>query len=85
MKTITITISFDEEKITALRLYLEQKGLTIESEITTSLEALYTKTVPTNVRDFINLRAGISKPTEKKKNSKLPVTTESPQDRSENQ
>ena len=58
MKTATITISYDEEKLAALRLYLGQKNQTVEEELLTATDSLYTKTVPNNVREFIDLRAG---------------------------
>lgn len=58
MKTATITISYDEEKLAALRLYLGQKNQTVEEELTDAVDSLYTKTVPGNVREFIDLRAG---------------------------
>ena len=58
MKTATITISYDEEKLTALRLYLGQKNQTVEEELLSATDNLYTKTVPNNVREFIDLRAG---------------------------
>ena len=58
MKTATITISYDEEKLTALRLYLSQKNQTVEEELLSATDSLYTKTVPNNVREFIDLRAG---------------------------
>ena len=80
MKKATITLSYDEEKLAALRLYLEQKGQTLESELTVSMEILYAKTVPTNVRDFIDLRAGMPNTTEKKKKPKPVAPTEFPQD-----
>lgn len=58
MKKTTIPISFDEEKTVALKLYLEQKGMKMEDELVKSVEALYMKTVPAGVRDFIELRSG---------------------------
>ena len=58
MKKTTIPISFDEEKTAALKLYLEQKGMKMEDELAKSVEALYMKTVPAGVRDFIELRSG---------------------------
>lgn len=58
MKKTQITISFDEEKTAALKLYLEQKGMKVEDELAKSVEALYMKTVPAGVRDFIGLRSG---------------------------
>lgn len=62
MKKTTIPISFDEEKAAALKLYLEQKGMKIEDELAKSVEALYMKTVPAGVRDFIDLRSGNGSP-----------------------
>ena len=58
MKKVTITISFDEEKLSALKMYLAQKDLKVESELERSLDALYTKTVPAGVRDFIEMKSG---------------------------
>ena len=70
MKKINISISYDEEKLHALRLYLEQKGQTVEGELTAAAEVLYHKTVPTGVREFLDLRSGTpAKPAEKKKKS----------------
>ena len=60
----TITVSYEDEKLSALKMYLEQKGLTVEGEMEKSLDSLYAKTVPAGVRDFISLRTGV---TEKKK------------------
>lgn len=58
MKKTNITISFDEEKTAALKLYLEQKNMKMEEELVKAVEVLYTKTVPSGVRDFIDLRSG---------------------------
>ena len=38
MKTATITISFDEEKLNALKLYLDQKGVKTEDELAKALD-----------------------------------------------
>lgn len=58
MKNAAITLSYDEEKVTALKLYLEQKDSTVEVEMGKALDALYAKTVPAGVRDFIGMRSG---------------------------
>lgn len=58
MKKAVITINFDEEKTAALKLYLEQKGSSVEKELAKSLETLFTKSVPAGVREFIALRSG---------------------------
>ena len=62
MKKATVTITVDEEKLTALKLYLGQKDQQVETELEKAIDALYQKTVPAGVREFIDLRAGISVP-----------------------
>lgn len=54
----TITISFDEEKLNALKMYLGQKNTQAEKELEKALETLYTKTVPAGVREFIDMKSG---------------------------
>ena len=58
MKKTNVTISFDEDKLTALRLYMEQKDLQLEDELTKAMEGFYGKHVPANVREFIEMRSG---------------------------
>lgn len=58
MKKANITISFDEEKLTALRLYMEQKELRLEDELVKAVENFYGRYVPANVRGFIDMRSG---------------------------
>ena len=58
MKKTTVTISYDEEKVKALRLYLEMKGCKLEDEITKIIDTLYTKTVPAGVREYIGMSFG---------------------------
>ena len=58
MKKIPITISFDEEKTTATRLYMQQKNMKLEEELIKAMEVLYNKSVPMGVRDFIEMRTG---------------------------
>ncbi len=73
MKKATVMITMDEEKLTALRLYLSQKDQQVETELERAAEALYQKTVPAGVREFIDLRAGISVPgsRESKRNRRI--------------
>ena len=63
MKKINIAIAFDEEKLTALKMYLGQKNMTVEKELEKALDALYGKTVPAGVREYLALRT--ETPTEK--------------------
>ena len=56
MKKTTVNISFDEEKTSALKLYLDQKETSVEAELEKALDVLYAKVVPSGVREFIDLR-----------------------------
>lgn len=71
MKTATISISFDEEKLNALKLYLDQKGAKTEDELVKALDVLYTKTVPAGVREFIDMRSGVTPKAPAQKTKKL--------------
>ena len=50
-----IIITMENEKLSALKMYTEQKGSTVEEELTKYTEQMYSKTVPQNVRDFIDM------------------------------
>jgi hypothetical protein len=56
MKKSNITISYDEEKLNAIRLFLTQKNLDLDTELTGVLDSLFKKHVPSSVRDFLELK-----------------------------
>ena len=58
MRKTTLSISVDEEKAKALRLYLERKDSKLEDEIIELFETLYTKIVPAGVREYIGMANG---------------------------
>ena len=53
----TITVSINEEKLSAIEMYLGQKDTTLAAELDKYVEQTYTKVVPQNVRDFIDMIA----------------------------
>lgn len=53
MKETVIQLRTEQEKITALRIYLAEKEGGIEKELTDYVESLYRKYVPANVREYI--------------------------------
>ena len=53
----SVTVSIESEKLTALEMYLGQKNMKLSDELEKFAEQLYTKTVPQNVRDFIEMSA----------------------------
>ena len=51
-----VTFDFDSDKMKALKLYADQKGVSIETELEQSAETLYQKLVPGNVKAFIAMK-----------------------------
>ena len=58
MKKITVSISCDEEKLSALKMYLAQKEMQVETELEKAFDTLYSKTVLAGVREFIDMNPG---------------------------
>ena len=57
----------------ALKLYLKQKDMNLDAELTKSLDTLFNKTVPSGVREFISMKSESYAQTSKKevKNNEL--------------
>ncbi len=53
----TITITLDDAKISALKMYLDMKKTSLDEQLSNYAEQLYGKVVPQNVRDFIDMTA----------------------------
>lgn len=57
MKKTIVNVSFEDQKLFAAKLYMEQKGLSFEDEMSKAADALYGKYVPANVREFLEMSA----------------------------
>lgn len=53
MRKINLTVPYEEEKVKALRWYLDQKGAKLEEELVKAVDTLFQKNVPANVRNYI--------------------------------
>ena len=51
----SVTVNVNEEKLSAIEMYLEQKSTTLAAELDKYIEQLYSKVVPQNVRDYIEM------------------------------
>ena len=79
MKQVNLTITFDEEKLSALKRYMGKKELDLEHEMTDALVKLYEKYVPAPVREYIDESdAPTSAPVKPKRTAKpaMPKPTE---------
>ena len=63
----SVTVAVNEEKLSAIEMYLEQKNTTLAAELDKYVDQLYGKIVPQNVRDFIDMMSA-KKPARKPKN-----------------
>lgn len=51
----TVTITLEDKKVTALKMYLNHKNSSLDEEISKYAEQLYNRIVPQNVRDYIDM------------------------------
>ena len=52
-----VEFRFDSDKMRALKMYTEQKGVSLEEELVQAAEGLYQKHVPASVKAFIGHKA----------------------------
>ena len=57
MRQATVTVSYDEKKLDALRKYLEKKGIDFEDEMVKSIDTLYNKNVPSAVKEYLDMKS----------------------------
>ena len=62
MRKATVTVSYDEKKLDALRKYLEKKGIDFEDEMVKSIDTLYSKNVPSAVKEYLDMKSEPQKP-----------------------
>ena len=65
MKKASINIFYDDEKLSAVRMYMKQKDIDIKSELEKTIDSMYARYVPSNVREFIDMKA-VQKPSRTK-------------------
>ena len=54
MKQATIQITFEEEKLRALRRYIAKRDSTLEAELQKAAQRLYEKVVPAAAQEYIS-------------------------------
>lgn len=64
-----ICVEIEEEKLRALRMFAEQRGVSLEEELIQATEAMYQKIVPSNVRSFLDAMPENRKPKKKTGNA----------------
>lgn len=67
MRETSVSIMYDDEKLNAVKMYMEQRDLDFKEELEKSVDFLYAKYVPSNVREFIDMKSVLTKPSKPKK------------------
>lgn len=67
MKKTSVSIMYEDEKLNAVKMYMEQRDLDFKVELEKSVDSLYAKYVPANVREFIDMKSVLAKPPKPKK------------------
>lgn len=67
MKKTSVSIMYEDEKLNAVKMYMEQRDLDFKEELEKSVDSLYAKYVPANVREFIDMKSVLTKPQKPKK------------------
>ena len=57
MKKATVTVTFDDEKLGALEFSLRKEHSSVQEHLEDALNALYEKTLPEPLRDFLYSKA----------------------------
>jgi len=73
MKKSTLQISFDSEKLGALKQYMSKKEASLETELDDVMQKLYEKYVPATVREYIESRDSEEKEKPKKPSRPAPI------------
>ena len=67
MKNSTVTITFEDEKLSAVRRYMKKKDTDLDEELAAQLLRLYEKYVPAGVQEYIAEREAEDVQTPKKR------------------
>ena len=62
MRKATVTVSYDEEKLDAVKKYLMKKGIVFEDELVKSIDTLYARNVPSAVKEYLDMKSEPEKP-----------------------
>lgn len=62
LRKATVTVSYDEERLEALKKYLMKKGIDLEDELVKSIDTLYARNVPSAVKEYLEMKTEPPKP-----------------------
>lgn len=57
MEKVTITLSFEKEKLDAMAVFLADENTTVQQKMQSLLQQLYEESVPADVRKFLEAKS----------------------------
>ena len=76
MKTVTVTVAFEQEKLRAIQFYLAKGNTSLEAELDQFMARIYKKIVPAQTREYIDSMAGTEERPRVKPGRPTPSVTE---------
>ena len=73
VRNINVQISYDEEKLEAIKVFLDEKGKTLDGELTELVNSFYERTVPQKVQLFLEKKNKTDLGRQKPKGENKPV------------
>ena len=70
MRKVKVEFTFDDVKLDALRLFMKEKGVSLEEELDRSMDTLYKKYVPQTLRDYFEKQEAEARQAEAARKSK---------------
>ena len=83
MKKTEVKVSFDSDKLSAIKQYMDKKDLDLQEELADTMSRLYDKYVPVAVREFIEFSEEINISKTKKSAQNQKSSPQSQQEQSE--
>ena len=77
MKKATVTVTFDDEKLGALEFSLRKEHSSVQEHLEDALNALYEKTVPEPLREYLDSKAVPASKPKRTAKSAVPKTPSS--------
>ncbi|QNK41565.1 hypothetical protein [Caproicibacter fermentans] len=76
MKTITLKLKIEPEKLSATRQFMDEKGLNFDEELSEEIARLYKKHVPAAVRKYIERSASTAPQEQDRRADSEPVQSD---------
>ena len=78
MQKVNITLSFEDEKLSALEIFLKKENSSVQKRMNESLQQLYESAVPEAVREFLDCKSAVAARDRSRRPAPKPATAKPP-------